>query len=90
METHSEEEQEKRMKLRNGYKLLNEIIDRCKVLNKTTSKEKNKKNKDMHFIDFLDYFYHKTINRISGVCSAYDDDLVVKYHISPSDFYGEF
>jgi len=88
-ETYSEE-QEKLRKLKNSYKLLNEIINRYKSLNKNINREKNKKNEDIYFIDFLDYFFHKTINRTPSACSAHNDDLIIRYHISLSDFYKEF
>jgi hypothetical protein len=88
-DTYSEEE-EKRRKLKNNYKLLNEIINRYKVLNKNINRGKSKKNEDISFIDFLDYSFHRAINRTPSAWSVYDDDLIVRYHISLSDFFKEF
>ncbi len=84
------EEKEKRRKLKNNYKLLNEIINRYRCLNKMANKGKNKKNEDILLIDFLNYFFHKKINNTPIAYSAYDDDLIIRYHISLSNFYKEF
>jgi hypothetical protein len=86
----AEEEEEKRRKLKNSYKLLNEIINRYKVLSKSINKGKNKKNEDISFINFLDYSFHRAINQTPGAWFVYDDDLIVRYHISLSDFFKEF
>jgi hypothetical protein len=88
--TASEKGKKEKNKLKNTYKLLNEIINRYKALNKNINREKNKKNEDMSFIDFLNYFFHRTINRTAGAWFVYDDNLIVRYHISLSDFFKEF
>ncbi len=90
LEICSEKEQENRRKLKNSYKLLNEIINRYKVLSKSINRGRNKKNEDISFIDFLDYSFHRAINRTPSAWSIYDDDLIVRYHISLSDFFKEF
>jgi hypothetical protein len=88
-EIHSEEEQEKQRKLKNAYGLLNEIINKYKIIRKSINRRVSKKNEDIHLIDFLNYFFHRTINKTPGACSAYDDDLIVRYHISFSAFFEE-
>jgi len=90
LEICSEKEQENRRKLKNSYKLLSEIINRYKVLSKSINRGRNKKNEDISFIDFLDYSFHRAINRTPSAWSIYDDDLIVRYHISLSDFFKEF
>jgi len=84
--TYSEEEQKKRRKLKNSYRLLSEIINRYKALRKSINRGKIRKNEDISFIDFLNYLFHRTINRTAGAWFAYDDDLIVRYHISLADF----
>ena len=86
----SEEEPEKRRMLKNKHKLINEIINAYKALCRAINKDKNKKNEDIKLIDFLDYSFHKTINQTPSAWSEYNDDLVVRYHISLSDSYNEF
>jgi len=88
-ETYSEEE-ESRRRLKNGYNLLNEIINRYKVLGKIINRGRNKKNEDISFIAFVDYLFHRAINRTPSAWSIYNDDLIVRYHISLSDFTKEF
>ena len=88
-ETYSEGK-EKLIKLKNGYNLLNEIINRYKLLSKSINRGRNKKNEDISFIDFLDYSFHRAINKTPSAWSLYDDDLIVRYHISLSNFLKEF
>ena len=38
----------------------------------------------------MNYLFHRTINRTAGAWFAYDDDLIVRYHISLADFFKEF
>jgi hypothetical protein len=87
---YSKEGQENLRKLKNSYEILNEIIIRYKSLNKIINREKKKKNEDTKLIDFLNYLFHRTINRTPSAWSVYDDDLIVRYHISLSDFFKEF
>jgi len=89
-EEQQQEEEENRRKLKNSYNLLNEIINGYKVLSKSINRGRNKKNEDISFIDFLDYSFHRAINRTPSAWSIYDDDLIVRYHISISDFFKEF
>jgi len=88
--TYSEEEQKKLRKLKNSYRLLSETINRYKALRKSINRGKIRKNEDISFIDFLNYLFHRTINRTAGAWFAYDDDLIVRYHISLADFFKEF
>jgi len=85
-EEQQQEEEENRRKLKNSYNLLNEIINGYKVLSKSINRGRNKKNEDINFIDFLDYSFHRAINRTPSAWFIYDDDLIVRYHISLSDF----
>jgi hypothetical protein len=67
-----------------------EIVNKYKGLNKIIKSGQYKNNEYIHFIDFLNYLFHRTINKTPSAWYVYDGDLIVRHNISFSDFFQEF
>jgi hypothetical protein len=79
-----------KIKIRKGYKLLNDIMKSYRLQNRIMKGAMSEKNKDIYFIDSISYIFEKVFNKAHSSCYLYNDEWIVKYYASFSNITAEF